>query len=66
MLLFYLAVSLSNNALFSDVGKPDGPICVDYVKSAVGQSIALAYALTVHKSQGSEYQVNYCSLDHNI
>jgi len=33
------------------------PVQVDYRKSAVGQSITLAYALTVHKAQGSEYEV---------
>ena len=30
---------------------------VDYTRSALGRDIALSYALTVHKAQGSEYPV---------
>ena len=33
------------------------PITVEYRKSALGRSVSLAYALTVHKAQGSEYEV---------
>merc|ERR550537_1399736 len=38
-----------------DEGRSD--LLVHYTRSALGRDIALSYALTVHKAQGSEYPV---------
>lgn len=39
------------------LGEESEPVRVVYPRSALGKTVSLAYALTVHKSQGSEYEV---------
>ena len=41
----------------ASVGRDSAEMVVEYTRSALGKDIALSYALTVHKAQGSEYQV---------
>jgi exodeoxyribonuclease V alpha subunit len=44
-------------AVRASVGRDSTEMVVEYTRSALGKDIALSYALTVHKAQGSEYQV---------
>jgi len=39
------------------IGGAEGGVSVQYSQSSLGKDVGLAYALTVHKAQGSEYPV---------
>merc|ERR1719428_2497252 len=60
MIRFSVAFSVRCDSSPTSAGTPD--VTVTYTRSALGRDIALSYALTVHKAQGSEYPVVVLSL----
>ena len=60
----YTYILIRGNGREGDSGRKlrQRELLIEYTRSALGKDVALSYALTVHKAQGSEYPVQSADL----